>query len=106
MAVIFIIVTLKPGVDADVYEAFVREHDRGFARRRANFTAYSVHRISGPIKGAESAQWRYVERLEVESLEQYARDLESPAGRALISEIEDRFVDASKTIAFTSDIVA
>lgn len=106
MPVLFIITTLKPGVDPDEYEAWLLKYDRPFAQSHANFKSYNVHRISGLIQGSEGANWQYVERLELESLEQHARDLASPEGRAIIDEIEERFVDASKTISFASHIVA
>ena len=106
MLVLFYITTLKPGVDPDEYEAWLLKHDRPFAESHSNFKSYNVHRIFGPIQGAESSGWRYVERLELESLEQHTRDLACPEGKAIIDEIEARFVDASKTICFASHIIA
>jgi hypothetical protein len=106
MPVLFIFTTLRPGVDPEEYEAWLRANDRPFAERHPNFKAYNVHRISEPVQGAANWTWQYVERLEVESLDQHARDLASPAGKAIIDEIESRFVDPSKTMFFSSDIVA
>jgi len=106
MPVRFVIATLKPGVDPAEYEAWLLQHDRPFARSHPNFKGYNVHRIFGPIQGAERSGWQYVERLELESLEQHDRDLASPEGRAIIDEIESRFVDASKTVYFASEIIA
>jgi hypothetical protein len=106
MPVLFYITTLKPGVDPETYEAWIRQYDRPFAESHPNFKSYNVYRIAGPILGAPTSGWRYVERLEVDSVEQHARDLASPDGKALIDEIEERFVDATKTIFFTSHVVA
>jgi hypothetical protein len=106
MPVLFIMTTLKPGVDPDEYQAWLLKHDRPFALSHPNFKSYNVHHVSGPIEGVAGTNWEYVERLELGSLEQHARDLASPEGKALIDEIERRFVDASKTISFASDIVA
>lgn len=106
MPVLYIFTTLKPGADPDEYEAWLRAYDRPFAESHSNFKAYNVHRISGPIQGAPDAPWQYVERLELESLDRHAQDLASPEGKAIIDEIERRFVDATKTMSFSSEIVA
>jgi REDY-like protein HapK len=102
----FYICTLKPGVDPAEYEEWLIEHDREFARSHPNFRSYNVHRVSGQIQGSEAYGWQYVERIEVESLEQHERDLASPLGKAIIDELERRFVEPSKTITFVCDIIA
>ena len=54
MAVKFVITTLKPGVDRKVYERWVRERDYVYTNSNPNFVSYRVHRIEGPIAGAEA----------------------------------------------------
>ena len=80
MPVRFLISTLKDGVDPAEYEQWVRERDYALVRTLPNYLSYQVHRISGPIHGAESSGWQYLERIEVASFEQHDRDLASPAG--------------------------
>jgi hypothetical protein len=106
MPVRFYICTLKPGVDPAEYEAWLIAHDRPFTYTHPNFRSYNVHRVLGPIQGPGAQGWQYVERIEVDSLEQHERDLASPEGKAIIEEIERRFVDASKTLSFACDIIA
>ena len=105
MAVKFVITTLKPGVDRKVYERWVRERDYVYTNSNPNFVSYRVHRIEGPIAGAASAGWQYIERIEVKSLEQHQRDLASPAGAELLKELYDKFLDRSKNIYLTTEVV-
>jgi hypothetical protein len=105
MPVRFLISTLKPGVDPAEYEKWVRERDYELVRTLPNYVSFKVHRIHGPIRGAESSGWQYVERIEVKSLEQHDRDLASPAGVALRNELYGRFLDQSKNIYFAAEII-
>ena len=105
MPVRFLISTLKAGVDPAEYERWVRERDYAWVRTRPNYRAYTVHRIRGPIDGAAGARWQYLERIEVESLEQHDRDLASPEGEALRAELYGRFLDRAKNIYFVADAI-
>jgi hypothetical protein len=105
MPVRFLISTLKPGVDPAEYERWVRERDYAWVRSRPNYRAYTVHRIRGPIAGASDEGWQYLERIEVESLEQHDRDLASAEGEALRAELYGRFLDRSKNIYFVADAI-
>jgi hypothetical protein len=105
MPVRFLISTLKPGVDPEEYEKWVRERDYELVRTLPNYISYRVHRIKGPIQGAESSGWQYIERIEVRSLEQHDRDLASPAGVALRNELYGKFLDRSKNIYFVAETI-
>jgi REDY-like protein HapK len=105
MPVRFLISTLKPGVDPAEYERWVRERDYPWVRGRPTYRAYTVHRIRGPISGAAEACWQYLERIDVASLEQHARDLASPEGEALRAELYGRFLDRSQNITFVADAI-
>ena len=105
MPVRFLISTLKAGVDPAEYERWVRERDYPFVRSRPNYRAYAVHRIRRPIAGASDAGWQYLERIEVESLEQHDRDLALPEGEALREELYSRFLDRAKNIYFVADAI-
>ena len=105
MPVRFLLSTLKPGVDPAEYERWVRERDYALVRRLPNYLSYTVHRIRRPIDGAPDAGWQYLERIEVESLEQHDRDLASPEGEALRAELYGRFLDRSRNIYFAADAI-
>lgn len=105
MPVRFLISTLKSGVDPAEYEAWVRARDYALVRTLPNYLSYTVHRIRGPIAGAEHSGWQYIERIEVRSLEQHDRDLASPEGIKLREELYGRFLDRSKNIYFASDAI-
>ena len=105
MPVRFLISTLQDGVDPKEYEQWVRDRDYALVRTLPNFTSYQVHRICGPIQGAEQAGWHYLERIEVKSFEQHDRDLASPEGVALREELYGRFLDRSRNIYFPAESI-
>ena len=103
MPVRFLISTLKPGVDPDEYEKWVRERDYALVATKPNYVSYRVYRIRQPIQSAPNSGWMYIERIEVKSLEQHDADLASPEGISLREELYGRFLDRSKNIYFASD---
>jgi hypothetical protein len=105
MPVRFLITTLKPGVDPAEYEQWVREYDYKIARGRENMIRYEVYRIETPIQGVEGAQWSYLERIEVKSIEQAEIDATSESGIELRRQLFGKFVDRQKNVTFvTSEI--
>jgi hypothetical protein len=104
MPVKFVISTLKPGVRPEDYERWVRERDYAYTRSAPNFISYVVHRIRPPIEGANEG-WTYVERIEVMDFEQHRKDLASPEGKQLLHELYGQFLDRSKNIYITADVV-
>lgn len=105
MPVRHVITTLKPGVSPEDYERWLREYDYRVARTLSSIISYRTHRITGPITGAEQAGWSYIERIEVRDVEQYQRDLASPAGQELIRQLYEHYLDRSKNIYFWSDAI-
>ena len=103
MPVRYVITTLKKGVEPEDYERWLREYDYRVAKTLPSIVSYRTHRIVGPITGAESAGWRYIERIEVRDVEQYQKDLASPAGQELIRQLYENYLDRSKNIFFWSD---
>ena len=69
----------------------------------ARIASYRTHRIEGPINGAETAGWSYIERIEIRDVEQYQRDMASPAGQELIRQLYDTYLDRPKNIFFWSE---
>ena len=103
MPVRYVITSLKPGVGAEDYERWLREYDYRVAKTLPSIISYRTHRIEGPIHGVPDAGWRYIERIEVRDVDQYAKDLASPAGQELIRQLYDNFVDRSKNVFFWSE---
>jgi hypothetical protein len=105
MPVRYVITTLKPGVRPEDYERWVREYDYAVARTLPSIVSYRTHRITGPITGAEGAGWNYIERIEIRDVEQYQKDLASPAGQELIRQLYERYLDRSKNVYFSSEAI-
>lgn len=104
MPVKFLISVLRQGVDPGDYERWVHERDYPFVATLPNFVSYKVHRIFGPIAGAGDVPWRYLERIEVKSLEQHQIDMATPAGVRIREELFG-FIDRERCISFMSDEV-
>jgi hypothetical protein len=98
-----VITTLMPGVDPADYERWLKEYDYKVARSLPSLVSYRTHRIEGPINGAETAGWSYIERIEVRDVAQYQRDIASPAGQELMRQLYGNYLERSKTISFWSE---
>jgi REDY-like protein HapK len=103
MPVRYVITTLKPGVKREDYERWLREYDYVVARKLPSIVSYRTHRIEGPINGAETAGWNYIERIEIRDVDQYQRDMASPAGQELIRQLYDNYLERPKNIFFWSE---
>lgn len=103
MPVRYVITTLKPGVKREDYERWLREYDYVVAKKLPSIVSYRTHRIEGPINGAETAGWNYIERIEIRDVDQYQRDLASPAGQELIRQLYEHYLERPKNIFFWSE---
>jgi hypothetical protein len=103
MKVRYVITTLKKGVDPAAYEQWLREYDYKVARTLPSIASYKTHRIEGPINGAEGAGWNYIERIEIRDMEQYQKDLASPAGQELLRQLYENYLERPKNIFFTTE---
>ena len=104
MTVRYVINTLKPGVDPAAYEKWLREYDYRVARTLPGIISYKTFRIEGGIHNAPAgAEWRYIERIEIRNVEQYQKDIASPAGQELIRQLYENYCDRSKTIFFATE---
>lgn len=106
MPIRYVITTLKPGVRPEDYERWLREYDYRVAKTLPSIVSYRTHRITGPITGAEHAGWHYIERIEVRDVEQYQKDLASPAGQELLRQLYDSYLERPKNIFFWSEPIA
>jgi len=105
MPIRYVITTLKPGVKPEDYERWLREYDYRVARTLPSIISYRTHRIEGPITGAADAGWSYIERIEVRDVDEYAKDLASPAGQELIRQLYENYLDRSKNVMFWSEAI-
>ncbi|HET9924115.1 MAG TPA: hypothetical protein VFS98_08350 [Methylomirabilota bacterium] len=103
MPVRYVITTLKPGVKREDYERWLREYDYVVAKKLPSIVSYRTHRIEGPINGAETAGWNYIERIEIRDVDQYQRDMASPAGQELIRQLYEHYLERPKNIFFWSE---
>ena len=104
MIVRFVINTLKPGVEPAAYEKWLREYDYRVAKTLPSIISYRTFRIEGPIQNLPTgAEWRYIERIEIRNVEQYQKDIASPAGQELIRQLYENYCDRSKTIFFATE---
>ena len=103
MPVRYVITTLKPGIAREDYERWLVEYDYKVARSLPSIVSYRTHRIEGPINGAETAGWSYIERIEIRDVAQYQKDIGSPAGQELIRQLYENYCDRSKTIFFSTE---
>ncbi len=103
MPVRYVITTLKPGVKREDYERWLREYDYVVAKKLPSIVSYRTHRIEGPINGAETAGWNYIERIEIRDVDQYQRDMVSPAGQELIRQLYEHYLERPKNIFFWSE---
>ena len=99
----YVLVKVRPGVSLDEFEKFEREVDYVKAAQNPSIVSYRTHRIEGPINGAETAGWSYIERIEIRDVEQYQRDMASPAGQELIRQLYDNYLERPKNIFFWSE---
>jgi len=106
MKVRYVITTLKQGVDASAYERWLREYDYKVAKTLPSIASYITHRIEGPIHGAEPAGWNYIERIEIRDMEQYQKDLASPAGQELLRQLYENYLERPKNVFFTTEPIA
>ena len=103
MKVRYVITTLKKGVGSAAYEKWVREYDYKVAKTLPGIASYTTHRIEGPIHGAETAGWNYIERIEIRDMEQYQKDLASPAGQELLRQLYENYLERPKNVFFTTE---
>jgi len=99
----YVITTLKRGVEPAAYEKWLREYDYKVAKTLPSIASYKTHRIEGPIHGAETPGWNYIERIEIRDMEQYQKDLASPAGQELLRQLYENYLERPRNVFFTTE---
>jgi hypothetical protein len=72
---VFFLTRLKPGVDPDEYEEFVRVEDYPVARALPSVQRYEVTRLEGLALGEGDPPAAYLEVLDVTDLDAYRADV-------------------------------
>lgn len=93
--VVFVLASLRPGVDPDEYERYVREVDYPTSVKLTSIVSYRTHRLfeAPPIAGGP---WQYVERIEITDRAAYEHDL-THGGKELIDELLTKYLDPART---------
>jgi hypothetical protein len=83
MPVVFWMTRLKPGVQPEDYERWLREFDYANAPKLETILSYRAYRVERPFIEDEKL-FDYLEVIEVTNLEKYRKDLEeNPAAKAI-----------------------
>jgi hypothetical protein len=83
---VFFLNTLKDGVDPADYEEWVRRRDYPVARAQPSIRSYVVTRVEGHLAGEGELPCRYLEVIEVTSIDEYRAGLDAPELAALLDE--------------------
>jgi hypothetical protein len=83
---VFFVNKLRPGVDPEEYEAWVREVDYPIARAQGAILAYTVTRIDGTLSGDGSSPFTHLEVIDITDIEAYRALGARPDFQELISE--------------------
>jgi len=92
MSSIVVLFNLKPGVDAARYEDWARHTDLPAVRALASVQQFRVLRVPGLMSGAD-APYRYVEIIEVSSVDALRADVKSELMQRVAREFRE-FADA------------
>lgn len=84
MRVIVHKIRLKPNVDPERFESWVRDHDYATCPRLPSLLGFRVHAVSRDPRAA----FHYFEIIEVDSLEAFEADMQTDAFRALVAAFE------------------
>lgn len=104
MSMIFLMTTLKPGVDREEYENWAKERDYPFMAGLKSVKSFSIRRIEGDITGVDNSGWMYIESIELISRELYDEEFATEDGRKLREELF-RFIDRAANVKFASRLI-
>ncbi|MGD9764623.1 MAG: hypothetical protein AB7V27_12985 [Candidatus Binatia bacterium] len=72
---VFFLTRLRPGIRPEDYEGWLRTVDYPFSARLRTLRRYDVTRIGGLFQGQGSAEWHYLEVMDVTDLEAYRQEV-------------------------------
>jgi hypothetical protein len=89
---IIVLFNLKPGVDADAYEAWARATDIPGVRRLKSVDDFQVYRATGLFGSDAKPPYAYFEVIDVNGLDAFVGDVTSDAVQKVSAEFQ-RFAD-------------
>ena len=92
MTTIIVLVNLKEGVEAPVYEAWAKETDLPIARGLPSVDAFSLFRSNAVLGSDDRPPYQYVEVIKVNDLAQFGKDASSDTMQRVASEFQ-QFAD-------------
>ncbi|MHA1832432.1 MAG: hypothetical protein ACTSV7_00445 [Candidatus Baldrarchaeia archaeon] len=84
MYAVFVLSKLRPKVDPEKYENWVRQYDYPTSKKLGSITHYRVYRVTGTLEG--SSEYSYIEHITVTNIEEYKRDISTPIGKELLKQ--------------------
>jgi hypothetical protein len=98
MATIIVLFNLKPGVDPGEYEAWARSTDLLIVRGLPAVLGFDVHRATGMLSGSPDVPYRYVEILQVASVEALRTNIAATPAMAEVARQFREFADSPQFI--------
>jgi hypothetical protein len=80
--------TLKPGVDADAYEAWARKVDLPTVNRLPSISRFDVFKATALLGSTEKPPYHYIEILDVKDMDQFGRDVATPMMQKIANEFQ------------------
>ena len=95
MPTVFVLSKLRKGTDPKKYESWVREYDYPQSKKIKSIVHYRTYRTIGALVGYP--EYSYVEHIEINDVEEYKRDLETPVFKELARQWSE-FIEDGKLI--------
>lgn len=102
-SIVFILYSLKEGVDAETFETRAREVEARLASRSRAINSYTLTRITKCMTDGDVSPYDYIEILEISDPEGYAAEGSKPDVSAFLREWER---DVKSYLALGGDTVA
>ena len=84
MPAVFVLSKLRSGADTQKYEKWVREYDYPTSRKVKSIVSYRAYKVTGALQG--TPEYSYVEHIEITNMDEYKKDLETPAFKELLNQ--------------------
>lgn len=100
---LIVLFTLKPGVSAEVYEAWARSVDLPTVNGLTSVERFAVFRVTGQLGSDAPPPYGYVETIDVIDMERFGDDVATDAMTAIAAAFRDM---ADVTFLTTEQILA
>jgi len=86
MPTVFVLSKLRTEVDPKEYENWVKQYDYPTSKKFKSIIFYRAYKVKESLEETESPEYSYIEHIDITNLEEYKKDLSSPAGRELLKQ--------------------